>query len=423
MTERTELPIEALTLDPMQSRERAWSGDEPDRKLAESIKSDGLYQDIIVRPHDDVELGVTHTNTDNDVGRDAVTDTGAEAEAEYTIIAGSRRYHAAMEAGHETVPCKIIRSTDLEAAWTSLSENTDRRDLSEQEIAQQLNLIFELVCPREEPTVCPDCEESVSGESELLNHCSQTGCELPEPNLQNDEVIPDEAIETDNHRFVTEKQALEYLAEHYLGRNDAGAIDIIQGHLRTAELPPILQALFKDPSDRTAQERTAMDNYGIDVRTRFGSGEGKSGTSTEIVKLHETVNAEVDTDEVDPTDAVLEAVGSLRFGEMSEQELRRTLRDFRHNLSAELEEASPNDHQEVFGDTLQRQAADLKTSYEEVEPTRPFKKVDVMGPDTQQHSRWHARVMNRRDVRGHGELVRELYQERLESLAEKEGWD
>jgi len=60
MAERTELPIEALTLDPMQSRERAWSGDEPDRKLAESIKSDGLYQDIIVRPLDDVELGVTH---------------------------------------------------------------------------------------------------------------------------------------------------------------------------------------------------------------------------------------------------------------------------------------------------------------------------------------------------------------------------
>ena len=418
MVERVILSIEVLTLDPMQSRERAWSGDEPDRRLAESIASDGLYQDIIVRPLDDVELGVTNTNTDNDV--EQVTEI--ESEAEYAIIAGSRRYHAAMEAGHEAVPCKIVRSTDLEAAWTSLSENTDRRDLSEQEIAQQLSLIYELVRPREEPSTCSDCGESISGESHLLKHCSQTGCEIPEPSLPTgDELNP--AVDTEAYRFVTEKQALEYLAEHYLGREDSGALDIVRGHLRTAELPPVLQSLFKAPSNRTAQERMAIDNYGIDTRTRLGSGEGKSGTSTEIVRLHETVDAELDTDEIDPTDAVLEAVGSLRFNEMSEQELRRTLRDFRQDLSAELQEASADDHREVFGDTLAKQADDLRTSYQEIEPTRPFKKVDVLGPETQQHSRWHAQEMNRRDVRGHGELVRVLYQERLESLAEEHGWE
>ena len=413
MIERSHLPIEVLTLDPMQSRERAWSGDEPDRRLAESIASDGLYQDIIVRPLDDVELGVTHTNTDTDVEEDT--------EAEYAIIAGSRRYHAAMEAGHETVPCKIVRSSDLEAAWTSLSENTDRRELSEQEIAQQLSLIYELVRPREEPEVCPECGESVSGESQLLTHCTQTECDLPEPSLSTEGELQDTG-EDEVYRFITEKQALEYLAEHHLGRDDSGAVDIIRGHLRTAELPPVLQSLFKAPTDRTAQERMAIDNYGIDTRTRLGSGEGKSGTSTEIIKLHETLDAELDTDEIAPTDAVLEAVGSLRFEEMSEQELRRTLRDFRHELRAELKAASADEHDEVFGDTLARQADDLRTSYEEIEPTRPFKKVDVLGPETQQHSRWHVQVMNRRDVSGHGELVRELYQERLEELADEQGW-
>ncbi len=416
MIERTDLPIEVLTLDPMQSRERAWSGDEPDRRLAESIASDGLYQDIIVRPLEDVELGVTHTNTDNDVEQDT--------EAEYAIIAGSRRYHAAMEAGHETVPCKIVRSTDLEAAWTSLSENTDRRELSEQEIAQQLSLIYELVRPREEPAACPECGESVSGEAQLLTHSTQTECDLPEPSLPTEGELQDPGeVEDEAYRFITEKQALEYLAEHHLGRDDSGAVDIIRGHLRTAQLPPVLQSLFKAPTDRTVQERMAIENYGIDTRTRLGSGEGKSGTSTEIVKLHETLDGELDTDEIEPTDAVLEAVGSLRFEEMSEQELRRTLRDFRHELRAELQEASADEHGEVFGDTLAQQADDLRTSYEKIEPTRPFKKVDVLGPETQQHSRWHVQVMNRRDVSGHGELVRELYQERLEELAEEQGWD
>ena len=423
MAERTELPIEALTLDPMQSRERAWSGDEPDRKLAESIKSDGLYQDIIVRPLDDVELGVTHTNTDNDVGQDAVTGIETKTEAEYTIIAGSRRYHASMEAGHETVPCKIIRSSDLQAAWTSLSENTDRRDLSEQEIAQQLNLIYELVRPRKEPTACPDCGVSVSGESGLLNHCRQGSCELRDPTTEGDENEFNGTVGSEENRFSTEKQALEYLAKQFLGRDDAGAIGIVRGHLQTATLPPILQSLFKAPGDRTTQERMVLDNYGIDVLSRLGSGEGKSGTSAEVVKLHETIEAETDANEIDPTNAVLEAVGSLRYDEMSEQELRRTLREFRHTLRGELDSTSSADHEKVFGETLQRQAADLKTSYETIEPTRPFKKVDVLGPDTQQHSRWHALVMNRRDVRGHGELVRELYQERLESLAKEQGWE
>ena len=88
MIERTQLPIESLTLDPVQSREQAWSGDEIDRRLANSIETDGLFQDIMVRPLEDIEI----TEVDSSTG------------VEYAIIAGSRRYHAAMEAGHEHVP-------------------------------------------------------------------------------------------------------------------------------------------------------------------------------------------------------------------------------------------------------------------------------------------------------------------------------
>lgn len=186
----------------------------------------------------------------------------------------------------------------------------------------------------------------------------------------------------------------------------------------------MLQSLFKDAEERTAQERAALQNFGIDARATLGSGEGKSGTSREVVALHDTVASEMDTDAVDPTDAVLEAVGSLKFAEMSEQELRRTLREFRHEVSTELDDAeSASAQQLVFSETLQRCVADLEDIYEEVEPVRPFSKVDVLGPETQHHSRWHARAMQSRDASGHGDLVRTLYQERLEELADEEGWE
>jgi len=409
MIERRELPVDSLVLDAVQSREEAWTGDEDDRKLADSIAADGVLQDIIVRPMETVELADDQATAGDD--------------ATYAIVAGSRRYHAAMEAGYETVPCKVVNADDLDAAWTSLVENTDRKELSEQEIANQLKLIYELVRPREEPDSCPACGVDMAGESELLAHCEVTACTLPGSPSEGPPVRSN-SDGTQVRRFSTDQQALEYVAKRFLGRDDESAVSIVEGHLRTAELPPVLQSLFKTPADRTDQERMALENYGIDVQATLGSGEGKSGTSREIVALYEAVDEEAETAAIDPTDAVLETVGSLRFEEMSEQELRRTLRDFRHDVTTQLEsDVSPSDQREAFTETLQNCASALKERYEEVEPMRPFKKVDVLGPDTQQHSRWHARVMQERDVNGHGELVRELYQERLETLAETEGWE
>jgi hypothetical protein len=421
MIERRELPVETLTVDVVQSRDEAWVGDEHDQQLAASIATDGLLQDIIVRPLDTVSIptdGASPTTRQRFPG-------GNKTDAEYAIVAGSRRYHAAMEAGYEAVPCKIVEADDLEAAWASLVENTDRRELSEHEIAQQLSLIYEFVRPREHPTDCPDCGQAVDGEAALLAHCDDSSCELPgDPVEGPPDSGPTDASDQVAGRFLTDQQALEYVAQRYYGRHDENAVSLVEGHLRTAELPPILQSLFKSPDDRTAQEQTALENYGIDTRTTLGDGGGKSGTSREIVALHETIESELDGDTVDPTDAVLETVGTLRFDEMSEQELRRTLREFRTDVTAELDgEVSAQRQRETFSDTLQSHAEDLQKTYEEVEPVRPFKKVDVLGPETQRHSRWHVQAMQRRDESRHGEMVRQLYLERLETLAEKEGWN
>jgi ParB/RepB/Spo0J family partition protein len=408
MTTET-IPVDDLFVDTVQSRDEPWTGDEQDQQLAASINNSGLLHDIIVRPAAQVGF----------------EDAEHSIDSAYAIIAGSRRYYAAMEAGRERVPCKILEADDLEAAWRSLTENTDRKALSEQEIARQLHLVYEMVRPHTDITSCPECGTAVDGERGLSNHCHQTSCQLPSEDLQiSDGGSPAPTVTDSDGRFLTERQAITYLAEGFLGRSGEDARSVVQGHLRTAELPPVLQALFKDPSERTAAETTALDNYNVDTTATLGSGEGKSGTSREVVALHRTVSEDLDDDALDPTNAVLRTVGSLQFEEMSEQELRRTLRSFRQEISDEIDVSEAADVQrQRFTETLQERSAELREIYDELEPVRPFKKVDVLAPETQHHSRWHARAMQRRDASGHGELVRQLYQERLETIAENEGWE
>jgi hypothetical protein len=391
MIRRAELAIDQLVVDPMQSRDQPWTGDDTDQQLAATIDADGLYNDLIVRPLDDVEMGVP---TAIDTGDDGHDDSIATGDETYGIVAGSRRYYAAMEAGYETLPCKILEADDLAAAWTSLLENTDRRDLSEQEIAQQLQLIYELIRPHDGDRA------EVAGETPAA-----VGFE----------------IEAD--RFATDKEALAYIAERYCGRSDDSAIKHIQEHLRTAELPPVLQSLFKNPGERTARERQALENFGIDARATFGSGEGKSGTSRAVVTLHNTLESELDGDSMDPVDAVLETVGSLRFEGMSELELRQSIREFRDDVATALDSEAASTQRETFRETLQQHSEALRELHEEIEPTRPFKRVDLQGPDTQRHSRWHVQAMRSRNAGTHTELARELYLERLESLAEERGWE
>jgi len=406
--DRKRIPIDQLRVDPIQSRDRPWTGDEDDRQLVNSIGTQGLMQDLIVRPIND------ESPSDGDGGN----------YDSYAIVAGSRRYHAAMEAGHEEVPCKVFDADDLDAAWTSLTENTTRKELSEQEIAEQLKLIYEFVRPTAEPDACPRCGTTIDGEAGLHSHYGQTDCTPPSlPSRDQARNVAEDPIDPTHDRFTTDRQAKRYLASRFLGRTDDGAIDLITGHLRTAELPQSVQALFKRPSERSETETTALRNYAIDTKTTLGSGDGHSGTSREVIALFDTFESEFADAAVDPTDAVLESIGSLHRDEMSEQELRRTLRDFRHGLVADADASlSPAEQQQLYTETLQTHAEELQSTYEEVEPNRPFKRVDVLGPETQRHSRWHARARAIRDASGHGDLVRQLYHERLETLAEEEGW-
>ena len=61
----------------------------------------------------------------------------------YQLIAGERRFHAAVEAGLEEVPCVEMSATDQEALELALIENLQRKDLSPFEEAEGYRTLVE----------------------------------------------------------------------------------------------------------------------------------------------------------------------------------------------------------------------------------------------------------------------------------------
>lgn len=103
------LPIDLLDPNPFQPR--MMFAEEALRELADSIRSQGILQPILVRPHPDVP------------GR-------------YQIIAGERRWRAAGLAGLHEIPVVCRNMTDAEAAIAALIENLQRENLNPIEEAE-----------------------------------------------------------------------------------------------------------------------------------------------------------------------------------------------------------------------------------------------------------------------------------------------
>ena len=108
----TTLSVNALRAGKYQPRTRMDEGSL--YELAESIKSQGVMQPILVRP------------------------LGPDAKGHYEIIAGERRFRAAKLAGLDTVPVLVKVVADEAAAVMALIENIQREDLNPLEEAQGL---------------------------------------------------------------------------------------------------------------------------------------------------------------------------------------------------------------------------------------------------------------------------------------------
>lgn len=120
--ELLDLPIEAITPNPMQPRTQF--DEEPLQELGESLRTVGVLQPIVVRPGPD--------------GR-------------FELVAGERRWRAAQAVGLTSIPA-IVRSTaDDELLRDALLENLHRVQLNPlEEAAAYQQLLVEFECTQEE---------------------------------------------------------------------------------------------------------------------------------------------------------------------------------------------------------------------------------------------------------------------------------
>ena len=106
-TELLELPVDAIHPNPRQPRKR-FDG-EAGSGLAESVKRQGIIQPLLVR---------------------------TRQAGGYELIAGERRWRAAREAGHATVPAVVREADDRDTLVLGLIENVAREQLTPVEEAR-----------------------------------------------------------------------------------------------------------------------------------------------------------------------------------------------------------------------------------------------------------------------------------------------
>ncbi|GAB4218289.1 MAG: ParB/RepB/Spo0J family partition protein [Rhodoferax sp.] len=125
----TSLALDALTPGPFQPRTRMDEG--ALYELAESIRTQGVMQPILVRPLSDVARARLRA------------DDGATPDAPaFEIIAGERRWRAARLAELTEVPVRVCAVDDQAAAAMALIENMQREDLNPLEEAQGLQRLI-----------------------------------------------------------------------------------------------------------------------------------------------------------------------------------------------------------------------------------------------------------------------------------------
>ncbi|CAB4683277.1 unannotated protein [freshwater metagenome] len=112
--ELAHLPIEQIHANPRQPRRRFEH--EATAGLADSIRSQGVLQPVVVRPR---------------------------LEGGYELIAGERRWRASREAGLATLPCVIREADDRDTLLLGLVENVAREDLSVIEEARGYALLMD----------------------------------------------------------------------------------------------------------------------------------------------------------------------------------------------------------------------------------------------------------------------------------------
>ncbi len=110
-------------------------------ELAESIRSQGVMQPILVRPL--ASPSSAKAGMDKSQGSRPATGDSGNTEAKYEIIAGERRFRASQLAGLTEVPVLVKEVPDESAAVMALIENIQREDLNPLEEAQGIKRLVD----------------------------------------------------------------------------------------------------------------------------------------------------------------------------------------------------------------------------------------------------------------------------------------
>jgi ParB family chromosome partitioning protein len=211
-------------------------------ELAESIRTKGLVQPIVVRPN-----GMA---------------------GGYEIVAGERRWRAAQKAGLHTIPVIIREVTDRELLELAIIENVQRQDLNAIEEATGYRELVERFDYSQEQL------SEIIGKSR--SHVANTLRLLKLP--------------TGVQTLVQQGQLTAGHARALIGRDDAEALaqKIINDSLNVRDVEAMVHGLGSDtatpgarrPRDKDADtkafEKELTDLLGLKVEIRKGSGE--SGT-------------------------------------------------------------------------------------------------------------------------------------------------
>jgi hypothetical protein len=394
MIERKTIGKENLTIDTTQSRSPGWQGDEQDERLKQSIENTGILSALLVRPIESASYE-------------------PKSEAEYAIIAGSRRYRAGRKAGKREFPCKVVNVDDIQAAILSYKENEERKDLTLEEKADSIKLQYEALRPAPPDNGAWECPET---DCEWIGNCS-FGLEQ---HLQTAH-IPDEDslyVEKPNETYITDEQAVKRLAhEHFPGHFDNDGhdgTDRVKKLIRIASLPFELRALYKHPQDRTDDEKAMLEKNNIPADRVLS---GFKGASASVLSLHDELES---ADGVNATERVLETVAELDAGQSSKQ-LGDRIQAVKDDVIEQVDASeSASETQQVVSDTIEKHKDTLVEQTEGISDTLTGKLSFTFSNN--KYSVYHARAKERAKADHHSEVVRDVYEEWLKNEAEKNGW-
>ena len=243
------LPIEWIVPGPWQPR-RNFDAKEL-KELSVSIKSRGLLQPVIVRPHPD-------------------------RNSQFQLIAGERRWRASQMAALHEIPAIISDYDDKEAAELSLIENIQRRDLSVIEEAEGYQVLLEKHAYSQQELA------DIVGKSR--SHIANIGRLLTLPQGIRDNLIK-RILTMGQVRPLVGREDAEQLAEVII-RDNLSARDV-EALIKSQSRPKTASPPLKKPADIKALEIRARSELGLSMRLDWNEQIERGQVAVKVTSLEQ----------------------------------------------------------------------------------------------------------------------------------------